>query len=48
MSPSAATLARLTSTDERWERLRRRHGFAAWTDSHGSLLPLLHGTQPTH
>ncbi|ATE64405.1 spermidine synthase [Rhizorhabdus dicambivorans] len=45
MSRSPATLARLRASDPRaeWRAIERRPGFTAWTDHHGTILPLLKG-----
>jgi len=42
LSRSPDTLARLVrDSGENWDRLDRRRGFAAWTDNHASILPLI-------
>lgn len=42
LSRSPRTMDRLTgASNARWEPLNPRHGFAAWTDNHASLLPLI-------
>ena len=42
MSRSEETMERLTaSSGEPWRLLEARPGFAAWTDDHASLLPLI-------
>jgi hypothetical protein len=42
LSQSPDTLARLMrDSREHWDRLGRRRGFAAWTDNHASILPLV-------
>ena len=43
LSPSSETIARLeqASGQQRWNALRPRPGFAAWTDDHASILPII-------
>ncbi len=43
MSPSAARIDQLErwTGPHNWSELRPRAGFSAWTDGHGSILPLL-------
>jgi SAM-dependent methyltransferase len=43
LSPSAETIARLeqASGQQRWNALQPRPGFAAWTDDHASILPII-------
>lgn len=42
MSPSRETLQQLVgSSKEAWVPIQQRQGFAAWTDDHASVLPLI-------
>jgi hypothetical protein len=41
MARDPATLSRLVARGGGWKPLRRRPGFAAWTDDYGSILPVL-------
>ena len=42
LSPDPQIVDRLVaSSGEQWQPLRPEPGFAAWTDDHASLLPLI-------
>jgi hypothetical protein len=41
LSQSPGTIDRLTFGQPQWQPLRSRPGFAAWSDDHASLLPLI-------
>lgn len=41
LSHDPAVIARIAATDPRWRPVRRREGFAGWSDDHASILPVL-------